>query len=368
MLGAQLPYWPLWLEARGLSGGEVGVLLAAAAWIKVASNPLTGYLADSSGRPRLLIAALMGLGALGFVGFSLAQGFWGLLLLQILTAACFQALLPLGESRALIAVRHHGLDYGRSRLWGSITFVAGVLAIGAGLDLMPIDSLPWWLAAGLGLGLFAALALPKLDEDRRRPARGDLKRLMSDRALLWFLLAAALVQTSHAAYYAFSAIAWRAAGHSTFAIGWLWTEGVLAEILFFAISGRILPRVSFRSLVMLAAAGGLLRWSVTATTTALPALATVQLLHAATFAAAHLAAVHVIAARAPAGLAATGQSLFASISGGVFMGVALLAVGPLYDTLGLPSFFIMAGLCGLSLILISVAPRLRSVAERRSEP
>ncbi len=368
MLGAQLPYWPLWLEARGLSGGEVGVLLAAAAWVKVASSPLAGYLADTSGRPRLVIAALTALGALGFLGFGLAEGFWALLLLQILTAASFQALLPLGESRTLIAVRHHGLDYGRSRLWGSVTFVAGVLAIGGGLDLMPIDSLPWWLAAGLGLGLLSALALPQLGEDRRRPVKGDLKRLLSDRPLLWFLLAAALVQTSHAAYYAFSAIAWRAAGHGTFTIGWLWTEGVLAEILFFAISGRILSRVSLRGLVMLAAAGGLLRWSVTAMTTALPALAMMQLLHAATFAAAHLAAVHVIAARAPAGLAATGQSLYASVSGGILMGVALLTVGPLYDTFGLQSFLAMAGLCGLSLILISLAPAIRSLAEPESSP
>ena len=368
VLGAQLPYWPLWLEARGLSGSEVGVLLAAAAWIKVASNPLAGYLADASGRPRLVIATLMAIGALGFLGFGLAQGFWMLLLLQILTAACFQALLPLGESQTLAAVRRRGLDYGRSRLWGSVAFVAGVLAIGGGLDLLPVEILPWLLAAGLGLGLFAALALPAATDDRERPVRGDLKRLLSDAPLLWFLLAAALVQASHAAYYAFSAIAWRAAGHGTFTIGWLWTEGVLAEILFFALSGRILARVSFRNLVLLAAAGGLLRWGVTATTTALPALAAVQLLHAATFAAAHLAAVHVIAARAPGGLAATGQSLYASLSGGVFMGAMMLAVGPLYDRLGLQSFYVMAGLCGLSLILILAAPRASSAREQEGLP
>ncbi len=364
VLGAQLPYWPLWLEARGLSGSEVGVLLAAAAWVKVASNPLAGYLADASGRPRLVISALMAVGGLGFLGFGLAQGFWALLLLQILTAACFQALLPLGESRTLAAVRSHGLDYGRSRLWGSVTFVAGVLAIGGGLDLLPVESLPWLLAAGLGLGLLAASALPDLPEDQRRPARGDLKRLLSDGPLLWFLLAAALVQASHAAYYAFSAIAWRAAGHGTFTIGWLWTEGVVAEILFFALSGRVLARISCRNLVLLAAAGGVLRWSVTATTTALPALAAVQLLHAATFAAAHLAAVHVIAARVPGGLAATGQSLYASVSGGVLMGAMMLVVGPLYDSLDLRSFFVMAAVSALALVLISAAPRVSSTLEQ----
>ena len=108
---------------------------------------------------------------------------------------------------------------------------------------------------------------------------------------------------------------------------------------------------------VIAALGGLLRWSVTAATTDLAALAAVQVLHAATFAAAHLASVHMIAARVPGGLAATGQSLYAALSGGLVMGAMMLAVGPLYEALGLKSFFVMAGICGLALLLLAVAPK-----------
>ncbi len=321
------------------------------------TNPLAGLLADHSDRPRTVVSLLAAGAALGFAALSLAQGFWALLCLQALAAAGLQALIPLGESRTLSAVRDRGLDYGRIRLWGSLTFVIGVLGTGALLDLLPVTQLVWLLVAGLAVTFLSGLGLPQLVEGRPQRERGALRRLLADRPLRWFLFSAALLQASHAAYYAFSAIAWQAAGLGTFTIGWLWTEGVVAEIAFFAISRRVLARLSLTGLLAIAALGGLLRWSVTAATTDLAALAAVQVLHAATFAAAHLASVHMIAARVPGGLAATGQSLYAALSGGLVMGAMMLAVGPLYEALGLKSFFVMAGICGLALLLLAAAPK-----------
>ena len=74
--------------------------------------------------------------------------------LQIAAAACFQPLIPLSESRTMQAVLGEGQDYGRIRLWGSITFVVGVLAMGWASRSCPLmafsgcfspgsDS-PWW--------------------------------------------------------------------------------------------------------------------------------------------------------------------------------------------------------------------------------
>ena len=39
------------------------------------------------------------------------------------------------------------------------------------------------------------------------------------------------------------------------------------------------------------------------------------------------------------------------------MGAMMLAVGPLYEALALKSFFVMAGICGLVLLLIAIAPK-----------
>ena len=40
--GAQLPFWPVWLAARGLSVREIGAVFAAAIWVKVIATPAIG--------------------------------------------------------------------------------------------------------------------------------------------------------------------------------------------------------------------------------------------------------------------------------------------------------------------------------------
>jgi PPP family 3-phenylpropionic acid transporter len=87
---------------------------------------------------------------------------------------------------------------------------------------------------------------------------------------------------------------------------------------------------------------------VTAETAWLPALALVQLLHAATFGAVHLAAMRVLS-RQPPGRAATAQTLHASLGGGLASGLLMLVAGPLYAAAGGAGFWAMAGLCALAL-------------------
>ena len=44
--GILLPFWPLWLENRGLGPVQIGILLALGPWVRVLTNPLAAQLAD----------------------------------------------------------------------------------------------------------------------------------------------------------------------------------------------------------------------------------------------------------------------------------------------------------------------------------
>ena len=79
-------------------------------------------------------------------------------------------------------------------------------------------------------------------------------------------------------------------------IGLLWGEGVVAEVALFLWGRRLVERIGAPGLALAAATLGLLRWSVTATTTDPLVLALVQPLHAATFGCMHLGAMRVLAA------------------------------------------------------------------------
>ncbi len=360
VLGVYLPFWPLWLEAQGLGAAEIGLVLAVASWARVIGTPLVGRLADRSGRihATMLGAALLSAGL--FALFFGIAGFWPILLLHLLWALAYNPLIPLGESRSMVAVRDSGLDYGRMRLWGSLAFILGALAAGEAVAWRGEATIAVLILGALCLTAAATAVLPRgTSSGAGGPTAGGLRALLSDRRFLLFLLAASLLQASHAAYYGFSALHWSAAGLSEATIGWLWAEGVVAEVLLFMVAGRLIARLGPAWLLALAGAGALLRWLLLAASTDLAVLVPAQALHALTFGAAHLGVVHFIAARAPAGTAATAQSLYAAVSGGLVMGASLWLAGRLYHAEGALAFTAMAAMAAAGLLAALLLARGR---------
>ncbi len=67
---------------------------------------------------------------------------------------------------------------------------------------------------------------------------------------------------AHAAYYSFSAIYWQAAGYSASAVGYLWSLGVVAEVIIFALSNKLFRRCSARDMLLISAICGVVRWGI----------------------------------------------------------------------------------------------------------
>jgi len=366
-IGAHLPFWPLWLEARGLTAAEIGLLLALGSWVKLVANPGLAHLFDRLDWGKGAIVLLTAVSLVLFLAFVPAEGFVWILALHLAAAACFPLLVPLAESQTMAAVYRHGIDYGRIRLWGSLAFIVGSLATGRLIAAYDADWVLWVVLGPLAVSFLAAAALP--GRAVTAPASGTaedlslkrLARLFARREVLVFLVASALIQSSHAAYYGFSSLAWRAAGIGETAIAVLWTEGVVAEIVFFALSRRLAGRLRPGRLLVAAGLLGTLRWSVTAFTTDLVLLGAVQILHAATFAATHLAAMHFITRETPARLTGSMQSLYSALSGGLAMGGTMLLAGALYESGPGLAFLAMAGLT-LAAVVIALVDGVASRA------
>jgi MFS transporter, PPP family, 3-phenylpropionic acid transporter len=101
---------------------------------------------------------------------------------------------------------------------------------------------------------------------------------------------------------------------------------------------------------VLAAAAGIVRWSVAGETTSILALSSIQPLHGFTFALLHLASMRVMKTLVPASLAGTGQSIYAFGSGCLTALLTLLS-GILYAKFGGGAFVSMAALCVVALPL-----------------
>ena len=341
-IGIHVPFWPAWLAHRGLDAGEISLILSVAIWVRAFANPFIAHFADRSGAHRriILISAAGSVGAYALIGA--ADGFPALFGLNLLATSLFMALIPLGENLASRSAATHGFDYGRVRLWGSIAFIAAAWAGGFAIDFAGDGAILWMLLSALACAAIAGSRLPR--PRRRGAARFPALVLLRSKTFLIFILAVSLLQASHAVLYLFSTLHWRSAGIPDSAIGALWAEGVAAEILLFAFSGAAAARLGPVRLMLIAAAAGLVRWTVLAESTDLAALAAVQWLHGLTFGAAHLAAIHYMLRTVPEDMSASAQSLYSGFAVGLAMGLAMLAGGRLFDAFGGGAFHAMTAL------------------------
>ena len=113
----------------------------------------------------------------------------------------------------------------------------------------------------------------------------------------------------------------------------------------------LLDRLGPNGAVMLAAAAGVLRWTVSAETAALPMVAMIQPLHGLTFALLHLACMRRLAEIVPPGLSATALTLYGTVGIGAASALLTLASGTLYGAIGADGFWVMAALCAIALPL-----------------
>ncbi|MFP5468545.1 MAG: MFS transporter, partial [Alphaproteobacteria bacterium] len=73
--GVHLPFWPVWLTARGLSAGDIGLLTGAAMVLRVITGPLIAFASDRVGRRRAQIILFSILLGGSFALFSFAHSF-----------------------------------------------------------------------------------------------------------------------------------------------------------------------------------------------------------------------------------------------------------------------------------------------------
>jgi MFS transporter, PPP family, 3-phenylpropionic acid transporter len=355
--GTYLPYLPVWLDWVGLSAREIAVIVALPMAVRIVATPAIAFAADRSGDHRRFLLLLASVALAAALALGWCASFWPILALSLLFAIANTTIMPLTETVAMGGVRVAGLDYGRMRVWGSLSFIAASFCGGWALDRFGPPAAVWLLACGAALTLFAAQLLPRHAGSSGRPAASrrpriglaDALSLMRSRRFLTFLLAVGAVQAAHAAFYAFGSLHWAAQGFSSGWAGVLWAIGVTVEIGLMAFSGAVTRRVGAAELIVLGAVASVVRWLAMGLDPPLAALIVLQALHGVTYGATHIGAFYLITRAVPEAQAGTAQALYASITAGIAMGGATLLSGQLYAAYGGRTYWAMAAIAGIGL-------------------
>ena len=356
--GVYLPFWALWFEEQGVSPTDIGLLVGIGFATRCVANMVI--------TPRLhkvehLMPALRWLtfAALLFVGFHFFTdgNFWLMALATVAFNSCLGPIIPLSDAMANYYSRLKMLDYGRTRLWGSLAFIAGSTVVGMLVARYGTDMILYTALAGifvaLVLGMRKTNPMP-VTMSESQAERPKLTELLRDSAVVKFLVLVALIQGSHAAYYSFSTIYWKGAGYSEEIIGYLWSLGVASEVAVFALSKRMFAGWSLRMLFVVAALGVTVRWGLTASTTVLLALVAIQVLHGVTFAMAHIAAIQYIQGQEERKMVAL-QALYNAIPLGAFIALMTALSGWGYENWGANVFWAMAAM-GVVALFVKLEP------------
>jgi MFS transporter, PPP family, 3-phenylpropionic acid transporter len=377
-LGVYLPFFPRWLEARGIAGTAMGAVAALIPAIGLVGPPCFGILADVLGlRASLLRIASTG-ACLAFAAVALPAalgeplGTVGLVV-AVASFAFFRApMVMLADVLTLERAPGAGTSYGRVRLWGSLGFLVSVMAAGRWLDPRAPAALPAAVAIALALAVAASFALPspaeRLDHAQGTSARRDptpkkvragLRELLGSSDFRLFLAASVLGQAAHSAYDLTFSLHLRDLGMGQGLVGVTWALGVVAEIVLMAVAAPLLTRHGGR-LLPVALLGASLRWALIASVRSHAVLIVLQPLHGFSFGLMWLASLHYVKERAPARILATAQGLYSATMAAGSVGGMLLWGSVYGGHAGATTFgaaAVVAGVAGVLAVLFARSKR-----------
>jgi PPP family 3-phenylpropionic acid transporter len=347
-LGAFAPFFALYLTSVGMTAVEIGILMALPQLTRILAPHLWGWLADHTGR-RIGVVRISGAaGMIAFLGVFTGDSF--ALLFVVLFAMMFfwSAALPLVEATTLSKLGDDTARYGRIRVWGSVGFIAAVVAVGYLIDASGPRSVLWVIS-----GLMAGMLLLSftLAEARPEPHESDdlpVWQIVRKPVVLAVIGASALMAAAHGPYYTFYTIHLVDHGYSKSAAGWLWALGVICEIGIFIWMSRLYRAFTLRSILIASTLLAALRFVVIGWgADSIVLLLAAQTLHAASFGSFHAAAIGVVHKLFRGRHQARGQAIYGSLAYGLGGTAGGLASGYAWGGLGPALTFTLAAGCGL---------------------
>jgi PPP family 3-phenylpropionic acid transporter len=344
--GVALPFFPVWLEARGLTAAEIASCVALPMALRVLLTPFAGMFADRAPNRRFAVRSFVFAAFLIFLAAWPAEGYWPILITTGAAMVLYQVTLPVADALALTGVRQFGLDFGRMRFTGSVTFILANLGAGLLLGVVAPGSIYFMMLAGFASVVLVALTLPvtpraaRALDDAGRPKSRSPRAVLGNPILIAALVASALVQASHGVAYSFASLYWQGRGFSGVEIGSFWAIGVICEIMLFLWSGAVVRKVGDVELVLIGACAAILRWGLFPLDLDLVGTLLMQCLHGLTFGATYLGTQHTIARLVPEQMTASATGFYSMASGILMAGITALS-GSFYEALGPLAFATM---------------------------
>ena len=346
VLGIFLPFFNLYCYHLGFSGLQIGILSAVRSVALVLFPLIWGALADRLNARRPIYILCCFCSALIWMLYLFTVDFRVMLAITIFYGMFFSPIISFLEAFTMDILGKEKKSYGRIRVWGSISFIAVVLALGKIIDLYSVEIIVVLILAGSLMLSVISTQVPGIQVAQKKRLPRGTKSLL-DRHVLVFLFCAFLMLVSHGAYYGFFSIHLENLGFGSTFIGLTWAWASAAEILVMLRSDQIFSRFSIKTVLIFSFMVAALRWFVLSFVQSTAAILLSQVLHAVTYGTFHIASILYIDHLAPDKAKTLGQAVNNAISYGLGLMVGFFFNGYLYEITGSSVLFIISSLIAL---------------------
>jgi PPP family 3-phenylpropionic acid transporter len=341
VLGIFLPFFNLYCYHLGFSGLRIGILSAVRSVALIVFPLIWGALADRLDARRPIYILCNFCSAIIWILYLLTIDFWPMLAITIFYGVFYAPIISFLEAFTMDLLGKEKKSYGRIRAWGSISFIAVVLALGKVIDLYSVEIIVVLILAGSLILSVLSTRIPRFQIVKKNRLPRGAKSLLQRRVLV-FLFCAFLMLVSHSAYYGFFSIHLENLGYGNTFIGLAWALASTAEILVMIRSDRIFSRFSIESVLIFSFMAAALRWLILFSARSAAVILLSQILHAVTYGTFHIGSILYIDRLAPEKAKTLGQAVNNAVSYGLGLMVGFFFNGYLYEITGSFTLFIIS--------------------------
>ncbi len=345
------PFLNVYYTQLGFTGSQIGLLSALSPLMRLSTGPLLSGLADKWRSRKQMLAFAVALAGLGILMLRSAETFASVLPLSLVLSLAFSSTMPLADSMIAQMAVHYRVDYGKLRVWGSLSFALVSIVCGA-----------LWKRFGFGamfpvaavIFVFVLFVIRFLEEPvtGEQQARPSLRILALDRGLMALFAANFLIGVGEGLYITFSGVYMDQLGGSKLLVGGLFGLSALCELPTMALSGAPARRIG--KPVVLGASYAImgiafLGYAIARTP---EILLLFGMLKGVGYGFYFSMTISLANERAPAAWTSTVQSLLMGLGLGLAPLLTLPLAGWLSDVLGMARIFGVAGVVELLAVLV----------------
>ena len=339
--GTFLPFWMVYLTSvKNLSVLEASSIFSMLYIARVISGIFLSPYLIKKYNIDITLKLSVGIGLILAVSYGFTNEKIVLGLITFLFGMIYFMVSPLVEGLASLFLREENIDYGKARTYGSLGFTVIGIIIGGILSYVGNEALYYILIFLVALYLvFMFLPQPKLvknlsfeEPDTKKEKESLYSWVLKDRNAILLIITVFLYQLSHTAYNNYNALYLESMNISAkWLSGVILNISVIAEIIFFIFSKRLVKRIKPKNLMIFAGVCAIIRWGALAMFHNIYVFTIMQTFHAITFAVAHIAFILILNKDYNNKEIIDMQNLYTAICFQLSMAVGLYIMGALWD-------------------------------------